>query len=211
MWGHIPRGLAMKMHPQTNIVPQLFEELKPYSFSSVQINKDFAFGVGHAVRITFELPNESDEYGPDKDGAKDFAMLAIPVFDNHHVKTLDDLGERIRSIKSSDVTIVNDFDVPWVTQTKVHFPKVGKKKVKKVNAGGDDSEEEEDEEDEDEDEQEEEDEEEDEEEEEDEDKASASGSGSDGSGAKDEDGSDDEEGSDSAAKPKKAKSAKGKG
>jgi len=115
IWGSIPRGLNMRMNSQINAVPQEFQELKPYNFSQVYINHDFALGISHAVRLTFELPNEAGEYGGDKEGTAEFSVLAIPTLDGQQTASVDSLTEIISQIKGAPVSVINDFDVPWVT------------------------------------------------------------------------------------------------
>lgn len=87
-------------------------------------------------------------------------MLAIPVFDGNYITNFEDVVETLELFKAVPITIMNDFDVPWVTLAPKKFPKVPKMKVKKRS---DDSDEDEDE-DEDDEEQEEDEEDEDEEE-----------------------------------------------
>lgn len=69
IWGQIPKGLNMEMHSQTNLIPREFTVIQPYNFSSIHINTDFAIGVSHAVKVTFELPNNEGNYGA---GGKEF-------------------------------------------------------------------------------------------------------------------------------------------
>ena len=75
------------------------------------------------------------------------SILAIPVFDGTIVKTMDELADIVKNIKTSPLSIMNDFDVPWVALGHPKFPRVNKKKLKKLvlaagDKGGDDESEE---------------------------------------------------------------------
>jgi len=58
-------------------------------------------------------------------------VLAIPVIDGISVKNLDDLVEELSKKQKVPITVMNDFDVPWVQQYKCKFPKLPKKKKTK--------------------------------------------------------------------------------
>ena len=51
----------MKVHSQTLKTPAILEEVAPYSFSKLMIETDFALGLGHAVKLTFLLPQEEEK------------------------------------------------------------------------------------------------------------------------------------------------------
>ena len=53
----MPFGVNMKLHTTVNAVPQVFEELNPYKFSKLYLRNDFCLGIGHSIKITFELPD----------------------------------------------------------------------------------------------------------------------------------------------------------
>ena len=80
IWGKIQRGLNMQMNSQTNDIPHEFNEVKPYNFSSLVINNDFAIGVSHAAKITFEIPNSEGKYGIQAGGIE-IEVLAVPCLD----------------------------------------------------------------------------------------------------------------------------------
>jgi len=54
---------------------------------------------------------------------------------------MSDVSLFIETLKNLRIEIINDFDIPWISQSKIKFPKILKKAVKKVK---DDSEEDED-------------------------------------------------------------------
>ena len=107
---------------------------KPVGFSRIFIQNDFALGVGHGIKLTFELPNEDGDYGKDKEGTTQFDVLAIPTYDGSLVHSVDGLNElesfkeRLRNV---EVQVLDDFDVRWVQPNKSKFPKVPKRKIKK--------------------------------------------------------------------------------
>ena len=69
VWGYMPFGVNMKLNSVINPVPQVFREVDRYNFGKIHLNNDFALGVGHCLRITFELPDANKEYGKaDQDG-----------------------------------------------------------------------------------------------------------------------------------------------
>ena len=72
--------------------------IRPYNFSSLHINTDYAIGVSHACKITFELCNEGS-YGA-AHGAIEFDILAIPTLDGNNTSSLDRLQEIISKIKN---------------------------------------------------------------------------------------------------------------
>jgi hypothetical protein len=53
----------MKLHTVINQVPQVFQEVDKYNFGKIHLKNDFALGVGHCLKITFELPDANKEYG----------------------------------------------------------------------------------------------------------------------------------------------------
>ena len=147
LWGKIPAGLNMETYSQVNVIPEEFHALKPYNFSSVSIQQDFAIGLSHAVVVIFELPGkENGNYGP-ANGGTEFEVLAIPNFDGGVMSTLDDMLVIIDKIKCQDVNIMDDFNVPWIALDQLVVPKVLKKKRKLpgMQTGSDGSEEEEEE------------------------------------------------------------------
>jgi len=42
-------------------------------------------------------------------------MLAIPNYDEHLFKTIDDVYDILVTIQDLPVDIMNDFDVPWIS------------------------------------------------------------------------------------------------
>jgi hypothetical protein len=62
MWGKIPQGLNMKLMGEVHQSPQVFSEIANYSFSKIFLQNDFGLGIGHCVKITFELPGEDGKY-----------------------------------------------------------------------------------------------------------------------------------------------------
>jgi hypothetical protein len=42
-------------------------------------------------------------------------VFAIANFDNHLISSFDDLNDYLIKIKDLEVTIMNDFNVPWFT------------------------------------------------------------------------------------------------
>lgn len=113
IWGRIPRGLNLEMHSLTNDVPTEFNSLKPYNFSDLHIHKDFAIGVSHAAKITFEIPGGEGNYGAQA-GGQEFEVLAIPCLDGNEMETLEDFSEIAQKVKCQDVEIMDDFNVPWL-------------------------------------------------------------------------------------------------
>ena len=124
--------------------------MQSYNFSQVKIHSDFAIGIGHALKLTLQLPNESGEYDLKMTGSKEITAVCIPTYDEHLVKGLDDILDIIDKIKEVPLTVINDYDVPWYGLAKPKFPKVPKKKKKRRENSDDDSEADEDDEDEDE-------------------------------------------------------------
>ena len=142
--------------------------------------------MGHTVAINFSVPSLKGADSP----PETFQILGIPNYDGHCIQNVDDLTESIQNICDAEIKVMNDFDIAWVTQQRVKFPKVPKRKIKKQKVGSDDDEEEdEEEEEEDEDEEEEEDEENEDDEEE---KSASVESGSQGSDKGSDEGSEDE-------------------
>ena len=47
----------MEIHDKVNVVPEELTAINSYEFSQIKLKNDFAIGVSHAVKITFELPN----------------------------------------------------------------------------------------------------------------------------------------------------------
>lgn len=134
----------MKLHEEVHQSPQVFTDIQNYNFSKIFLQNDYGLGIGHCVKITFELPNEEGKYkeeyggilppiknGESSEGPVEFSILGIPTFDGYLVKSIDNLINIISKFKNLPVTVLNDFDVPWVTLQKVKFPKVAKKKPKK--------------------------------------------------------------------------------
>lgn len=128
--------------------PTIFECLAPYNFSTINLQSTVAHGVGHGVRLTFAVPGELDPLT-----TREYTMVAIPVFEKYVSKDLDTIFAILSRLSGKDVIVLNDFDVPWVTQKKAGFPKIGKRKISRlyIHATGqnaDDSDAEDDEEDE---------------------------------------------------------------
>jgi hypothetical protein len=177
----MPFGVNMKLHSVINQVPQVFQEIDKYNFGKIYLKNDFAMGVGHCLKITFEVPDSNKEYGKtDQDGfnQNEFSCLAIPIYDGYAIKDVEDLNTEISKLSNVDIKVMNDFDIPWVNQTKNKFPKVPKRKVRKER-NEDDSDDDGEEEGEDDEEDEE-----DEDEEEEDDDGSNSGSGNSNSASK---------------------------
>lgn len=80
------------MNNKINDVPIDFDALKPYNFSDLHINKDFAIGVSHAAKITFEIANGEGSFGVSS-GGQEIEILAIPVIDGNEIELLDDFLE----------------------------------------------------------------------------------------------------------------------
>lgn len=86
--------------------------------------------MGHSVKLTFSMSDPKEEYGSSQNvEIKDIEVLAVPTYDGHLITCMDDLFDQISTINDTPLTIMNDFDVPWVQQTRVRFPKIPKKKV----------------------------------------------------------------------------------
>lgn len=73
-------------------------------------------------------------------------VLAIPVFDGFAISSFDDLIEVIGKLEGLPITIMNDFDVPWVQQANIKMARVPKKKAQVVRVNEDEDDEENDEE-----------------------------------------------------------------
>ena len=41
--------------------PTLFKDVQPYNFSNTYIQQDFAVGIGHALTLSFEIPQPEPE------------------------------------------------------------------------------------------------------------------------------------------------------
>ena len=134
-WGTMPPGLAMMRNEQLFKKPTVLEQFAPYNFSKIKISSNVAFGVGHGVNITFGIPNEQQPEGP----RKEVTVLALPIIDKFVTKSTDDLSDALDRLKDMNVVVVNDFDVPLITQGKYPMARVQKKKPKKVlmTVGGD--------------------------------------------------------------------------
>ena len=107
----------MKLHSTTHAVPQVFEELDRYNFSKLHIRNDFALGVSHSIKITFELQDSNKEYNTinhDGNNPNEFSVLAIPTYDGYSIKDVDDVITEIAKLNKSDIKVMNDFDIPWV-------------------------------------------------------------------------------------------------
>ena len=66
------------------------------------------------------------------------SMLAIPCYDGITVKGFDDLMDLVETIKDLPLTIINDFDIPWIAINKGKFPKLPKVKDRKKDSDSDD-------------------------------------------------------------------------
>jgi hypothetical protein len=58
---------------------------------------------------------------------------------------MSDVSLFIETLKNLRIEIINDFDIPWIAQNKIKFPKIFKKAVKKVKDDSDEDEEDEEE------------------------------------------------------------------
>ena len=83
------------------------------------------FGVSHGVTIKMMIPDVMN-VGSSNAEPVYINLLGIPVVDDFSIKSVDDIAAFVEKIKTSTIRVMNDFDVPWVTQTKVKFPKVKK-------------------------------------------------------------------------------------
>ena len=116
----------MKLNSTQIDVPQVFQDLFPYNFSQICIQSDFALGMGHTVAINFSVPSLKGVDTP----PETFQILGIPNYDGHCIQNVDDLTESIQNICDAEIKVMNDFDIAWVTQQRVKFPKVPKRKIK---------------------------------------------------------------------------------
>lgn len=121
-------------------MPQIFP-VENYSFSQLKIHNDFAIGIGHALKVTFQIPNEQNDYDLKQTGAKEFFAICIPNYDHHLINSLDDIIGLIDKIKEIKLDVMNDFDVPWVGLVNPKFPKVPKRKARKAMRSDGESEE----------------------------------------------------------------------
>ena len=55
-------------------------------------------------------------------------ILSVPTWDGHFIDGIDSLHDALLKISDKPITVMNDFDVPWVQLTKMKFPKIAKKK-----------------------------------------------------------------------------------
>lgn len=135
-WGKVPAGLNMKLYSQSLGTPEVLDEVSPYNFSKLMIETDFALGLGHAVKLTFQLPGEekAQRFGEAKDVAppRELEMLAIPVFEGVVGKSVDEIASYLGNFKGDDVGLINDFDVPYVCLKGPRCPNVPRKKVKRL-------------------------------------------------------------------------------
>jgi len=46
-------------------------------------------------------------------GSKELYAICIPNYDEHLIKSLDDVLGIIDKIKEVNLSVINDFDVPW--------------------------------------------------------------------------------------------------
>ena len=82
IWGRIPRGLNMLMYPETKIIPEEFQAIKPYDFKQLCMHKDFAISVSSAAKIIFQFPDNEGNFTSQKD-SQEFEVLAIPTLDGN--------------------------------------------------------------------------------------------------------------------------------
>ena len=86
--------------------------------------------MGHSVKLSFSISDPKDDYGAAQNvTSKDIEVLAVPTYDGHLITCMDDLYDQIATMNDTPLTLMNDFDVPWVQQSRVRFPKIPKKKV----------------------------------------------------------------------------------
>ena len=74
------------------------------------------------------------------------SVSAIPVYDGSLITGENDLADLLYEIKDMTVGLINDFDIPWISQKKEKFPFLKKIKVKNSEDEDDDEEDEEEEE-----------------------------------------------------------------
>jgi hypothetical protein len=67
--------------------------------------------MGHTVKINFSVPSNK---GPDVP-SDDFSILGIPNYDGHCISNVDDLTESIMKISDTEIKVMNDFDIAWIT------------------------------------------------------------------------------------------------
>lgn len=127
-WGTMPIGLDMRRKPSCFKKPTELELYAPYNFSKIKMSNNVAFGVSHGVSITFAVPNEEKPEQP----PAETTVLAIPVLEPISTKNTDDLHDALTELTELEVMVVNDFDVPWVTEKKMKMARVHKKKVRKI-------------------------------------------------------------------------------
>jgi hypothetical protein len=60
LWGKCLKGVSMERDEKVYTTPKVFEKIHKYDFSTINIQQDFALGVGHGVSLKFELKNESE-------------------------------------------------------------------------------------------------------------------------------------------------------
>jgi len=76
---------------------------------------------------------------------------AIPVYDGHLIKSDGDLADLISEVQEMSVDLLNDYDVPWIEQKGVSYPKYRRRfRIKKKTMEGEAEDDYDDEEDEDE-------------------------------------------------------------
>lgn len=80
----------METHAQINIIPEKFTEIQKYNFSTVNIRHDYAIGVSHAVKVTFEVTSSDGKYGVEN-GGQQFEILCIPNLDGNETDSMDKL------------------------------------------------------------------------------------------------------------------------
>jgi len=59
-------------------------------------------------------------------GSKELYAICIPNYDEHLIKSLDDILGIIEKIKEVNLAVINDFDIPWFGLARPKFPKVPK-------------------------------------------------------------------------------------
>jgi hypothetical protein len=154
LWGRVEKGVQMSKPSYTHLVPTQFKEVQPYHFSSICIQQDFALGIGHSVKLAIQVPPLENTLDQSTVGSVE--LLAIPVYDGFAIQTFDDLIEVVGKLDDVPITLLNDFDVPWVQQSQIKMARVPRKKVHAAKQNEEDDEDDEEEKDEDEEEDEEE-------------------------------------------------------
>ena len=156
-WGNMPRGLGLKPCDVTVDIPEKNAELAGYAFRDISISLDSATAIARSVLLTFNIPEMEDEEddashagGRGGGGRKAgdvpdtvVAVHAIPVYDGSLVRSEIELAEYLQENGDLAVELVNDFELPWVQQKVVRYPRYrNRRKRRRTNEDGEEEDEE---------------------------------------------------------------------